>query len=140
VDFIFMGSNPWYLHKSHVGLLSEVQHIPWQANTVAYVDALFDIRPHFVVVPLQDNPFNRAKSNIAELEAQAAGAIAIVPDWEEWRSVVRYNETNEETPCDQLNRILNNLELRLDKYSPPPADRSLSAVNRMRYELLVNRL
>jgi hypothetical protein len=140
VDFIFMGSNPWYLHKSHVGLLSEIQHIPWQPNTVAYVDALFDIRPHFVVVPLQDNPFNRAKSNIAELEAQAAGAIAIVPDWEEWKSRARYRDAEEHTACDHLTAILNNLKIHLDKYSPPHAERSLSVVNAMRYELLTNRL
>jgi hypothetical protein len=140
VDFIFMGSNPWYLHKSQVGLLSEVQHIPWQPNTVAYVDALFDVRPHFVVVPLQDNPFNRAKSNIAELEAQAAGAIAIVPDWEEWKSRARYRDAEEHTACDHLTAILNNLKIHLDKYTPPPADRSLLVVNAMRYELLTNRL
>jgi hypothetical protein len=104
------------------------------------VDALFDIRPHFVVVPLQDNPFNRAKSNIAELEAQAAGAIAIVPDWEEWRSVVRYKATEEMTEVDMLRAILGTLSMRMSNYTPPPADRSLSAVNAMRYELLTNRI
>jgi hypothetical protein len=37
------------------------------------------------VVPLEDNAFNRCKSNIAQLEAIAVGALAIVPDWPEWQ-------------------------------------------------------
>ncbi len=36
------------------------------------------------VVPLEDSTFNRCKSNIAQLEALAVGALAIVPDWAEW--------------------------------------------------------
>lgn len=37
------------------------------------------------IVPLEDSPFNRCKSNIAQLEAIAIGALSIVPDWPEWQ-------------------------------------------------------
>jgi hypothetical protein len=36
------------------------------------------------IVPLEDIMFNRCKSDIAALEAQANGALSIVPDWPEW--------------------------------------------------------
>lgn len=42
-------------------------------------------RPALVVVPLEDQAFNRSKSNIAMIEATCAGAITLAPDWEEWR-------------------------------------------------------
>jgi len=44
----------------------------------------------YMIVPLAGNPFNYAKSNIAELEAVAAGIIPVVPDWAGWRAGVKY--------------------------------------------------
>lgn len=41
----------------------------------------------FMYVPLEDNPFNRAKSSIAALEALLAGTLAMAPAWEEWENV-----------------------------------------------------
>lgn len=42
-------------------------------------------RPAVVVVPLDDEPFNHCKSNIAWLEATHAGAVVVAPDMPEWR-------------------------------------------------------
>lgn len=42
-------------------------------------------RPAVVIVPLEDVPFNRAKSNVAWIEATQAGAVTVAPGWwEEW--------------------------------------------------------
>ncbi len=41
-------------------------------------------RPALVIVPLEDQGFNRSKSNIAWIEATAAGAVVLAPAWEEW--------------------------------------------------------
>lgn len=49
------------------------------------------------LVPLEDNPFNRSKSNIAQLEAIAVGALAIVPDWPEWQLPGSIKYTDPET-------------------------------------------
>ena len=43
------------------------------------------VRPMLTLVPLKDYQFNRAKSNIAFIEATLAGGVALVPDWEEWK-------------------------------------------------------
>ena len=57
-----------------------------------YMGALNALAPWLVMVPLADNMFNRSKSNLAWIEATAAGAVTLAPDWEEWRrpGVVNY--------------------------------------------------
>ena len=52
------------------------------------------ISPKYSVFPLVDTPFNRAKSNIAYLEAIMCGAIIVAPDWQEWRhpGVINYTD------------------------------------------------
>lgn len=50
------------------------------------------------VTMLEDNNFNRCKSNIMLLEALMAGAVPIVPNWDEWKLVpekLRYNNKTE---------------------------------------------
>jgi len=51
--------------------------------------------PAINVVPLVDCEFNRCKSNNAWLEATAAGALTIAPDWPEWQrpGVLNYSDT-----------------------------------------------
>lgn len=48
-------------------------------------------------VPLQDNQFNRCKSNIAWIEATYAGAVTIAPAWDEWNmpGVLNYKDDDE---------------------------------------------
>jgi hypothetical protein len=41
-------------------------------------------RADMMVVPLRDNAFNRAKSNIAQLEATFGGMLTVGPKWPEW--------------------------------------------------------
>ncbi len=50
--------------------------------------------PEIVVVPLEDISFNHSKSNIAWIEATAAGAVTLAPDWPEWRrpGVINYSD------------------------------------------------
>ena len=48
-------------------------------------------------VPLIEDGMNRCKSNIAWIEATAAGAVTIAPDWVEWQKpgVLNYNGLDE---------------------------------------------
>lgn len=66
-------------------------------DAVVYFRLLEKIRPSLFIVPLDDNPFNRAKSNIAWIEATHAGAVTIAPDFEEWRKpgIINYRTTKE---------------------------------------------
>ena len=48
-------------------------------DPINYFDFLKSIAPMLMVVPLEDNAFNRAKSNIVWLEGLHAGAITLAP-------------------------------------------------------------
>lgn len=91
VRFVFMSDNPpWFVEY----MKTEAEFVPWM-DYPSYMRALNDIAPDVVVVPLYDCPLNRAKSNIAALEACWAGALVVAPDWEEWQGngfIFRYAE------------------------------------------------
>lgn len=90
---------------------------------------------------LTDRPFNRAKSNIAWIEATAAGAKTIGPNFEEWRrpGVTTYSKLDQlgeallqesERPAHELiaDTAMSRTELR-ERYS-------LKAMNAKRYEAM----
>jgi hypothetical protein len=82
----FQGFYPWTFAES-AGIRQEQLKVGTYIHDYwEYMDFLrFQVRPWALVVPLKDNAFNRGKSNIAALEAIWAGAIPIVPDWDEWQ-------------------------------------------------------
>ena len=53
----------------------------WNMDIFAYFQRLIQLKPHFVVFPLEDNTFNKCKSNIAAIEATVAGAVCIAPEY-----------------------------------------------------------
>jgi hypothetical protein len=63
-------------------------------DPINYFDFLRVLRPALMIVPLEDNEFNRAKSNITYLEGLHAGAISLAPDFDEWRrpGVINYKD------------------------------------------------
>lgn len=79
--FSFMGYNPWFI----------VEHIEKQSkvtppmDVLKYHQLLRHTYPNIMIVPLADHAFNRAKSNIAWIEATYAGAVTLAPAWEEWK-------------------------------------------------------
>lgn len=77
------GDDFWFLHldsKDHIG---KMHHEPAK-DVISYMSMLTKYNPLLVHVPLEDNKFNRSKSNIALIEACLAGTIPVCPDWEEW--------------------------------------------------------
>lgn len=90
IDVASRNPVPWAFHgitESNYGL---VEAIPGaqplkMTDPVTYFHDLAALRPKVVVVPLDDNPFNRSKSNIAWIEATYAGAVCVAPDWPEWQ-------------------------------------------------------
>lgn len=73
--FIFMGFSPWFL-----GDTTNKANVP-SMDIVIYMKTLFDMAPSCLHVPLHDNAFNRAKSNIAYIEGSYAGAVCVIPAW-----------------------------------------------------------
>lgn len=61
------------------------QFIEWQADASQYIFSLAKLQPEYIWKPLVVNAFNEAKSNIAFLEATAAGALCLTnmpgSDW-----------------------------------------------------------
>jgi hypothetical protein len=49
-----------------------------------YIKYIKELRPRILFVPLVDNLFNRAKSNISWLEATTAGAVCLATDLPEF--------------------------------------------------------
>lgn len=78
----FLGFRPWfladYMPKANF-------HGGWEFIT--YYQKMVEINPDIIIVPLHDNIFNHSKSNIAALEGAVMGAVALVPDWEEWKRI-----------------------------------------------------
>jgi hypothetical protein len=54
--------------------------------------ALWDMAPACLHVPLADNMFNRAKSNIAAIEGGFAGAVCVCPNWWNLPGTLSYND------------------------------------------------
>jgi len=84
----FMGFNPIrYVPKCTWVGERDINH---------YMKYIRDLRPLAFLFPMIDNPFNRARSNIAWLEATIAGSICIAPNWPEWkhRGIIHCNQEN----------------------------------------------
>jgi hypothetical protein len=82
LQHLFFGSLPWYLHKDYGGHLEKLYHENFTSTILQYFDKLRDINPTYMIVPLENNAFNRAKSNIAAIEATMyAGAVTIYPSY-----------------------------------------------------------
>jgi hypothetical protein len=78
--WLFLGPYPWMLE-------GKIKNIIHQDNMdlIKYMKLIKEVGPAINIVPLHDSPFNRAKSNIASLEATYAGALTLGPAWEGWK-------------------------------------------------------
>lgn len=88
--FVFFGFNPWMLDTSD----RDVSYIPSQ-DIYSYQRTLEVINPDALIVPLEDNRLNRAKSNVAWLETSRFGTRCVAPDFDpwSWSSIALYPET-----------------------------------------------
>lgn len=77
--FVFVGFNPWMLNTVD----RNVSYVP-STDIYSYFKILETINPDVLLVPLEDNMLNRAKSHIAWLETARFGTNAVVRFWSEW--------------------------------------------------------
>jgi hypothetical protein len=91
LKFHFVGFLPWHMLSNVDGIFESklddtngISHRPPNEVTLYFKNVLAT-RPDIVIVPLVDNDFNRAKSNIAWVEGAWAGGHVIAPDWDEWK-------------------------------------------------------
>ena len=76
--FYFVGMQP--------SMLKPMPNMRWvkPIERTVFEDGMALLKPRVMIVPLQDNLFNRCKSNIAAIHAVYAGAVPVVPDMDGW--------------------------------------------------------
>lgn len=77
LKWTFMGYNPWMIIRD----LKQALHVDYFEEPTVFFETLRRMDGNILIVPLNDNPFNRCKSNIAGLEAIVCGKIPIAPAW-----------------------------------------------------------
>lgn len=86
IDFHFWGAAPdLALGREYGGHMDTWNYKPWQPGMPDYFKRGKMLQPNFVVVPLQDDPFNRAKSFIGWLEGTYFGAVCIASGLPEFK-------------------------------------------------------
>jgi hypothetical protein len=83
----FMGELPWYLLKTYGGHLDRLNWDSFTPSTAKYFDKIKEIAPEAFIFPLEDNEFNRCKSNIAWIEATLSGAACFAAALPEFLNV-----------------------------------------------------
>jgi hypothetical protein len=77
----FIGYNPWFLTDSMPHTQTFITN---GMSPIEYHHHISLLQASAFMVPLDESPFNRCKSNIAWMEAAFAGAASLVPNWDEW--------------------------------------------------------
>ena len=77
--FVFVNNYPHFLDER-----PNVSYLPWMHLT-EYMHKTWMMKPAVVWAPLEDNLFNRCKSNCGWIEASHMQAITIGPDFNEWQ-------------------------------------------------------
>lgn len=80
--FYFAGFCPYFLMNE---IPKEQFFYVQPCDITLYLRFLGELEPQITIVPLLDNPLNRAKSNIAWLEATWAKSAVLAPDFPEWK-------------------------------------------------------
>ena len=90
----FFGYNPWQI-TINFSPVKWRYHIP--EDIMVYVENLRSIKGQLMHVPLVEDGLNLCKSNIAWIEATAAGMVTLAPDWHEWQKpgVLNYKSIDE---------------------------------------------
>lgn len=112
----FFGYDPFYI-------TGNFDATKWKYFTpqdiMIYSDQLRNIKPQVMFVPLVQDNLNKCKSNIAWIEATAAGAVTIAPDWPEWQrpGVINYNSVGDYWRHEFSEDFLSKLKAPLDGYA-----------------------
>lgn len=105
--FNFIGNPFWYT----IEILDDAKKrenivVTESIDPIEYFKLLTLIRPTAMQVPLNDSSFNRAKSNIAWIEAVHGGGICLAPNWPEWQRPGIINYTGPQDYQEKLIAIM----------------------------------
>jgi hypothetical protein len=94
-SFEFIGEPFWWTIEE-IRKVAKPQQVSVTAamDPIKYFNYMDSQAPALMIVPLEDQGFNRSKSNIAWIEATGAGAVTVAPHWPEWEmpGVINYQK------------------------------------------------
>lgn len=95
--WVFQGDKPWFVFEA----LGENTVFGDPLDPIIYMLQMQAMKPPVMMVPLENNVFNRSKSNIAWLEAAFFGGMTLAPAWEEWDrpGVLAYTDAKDFADC-----------------------------------------
>jgi len=144
IEWHFFGAMPDMMLKEYGGHLEKVHINTWTSSVRNYFETLYAIAPDYVIFPLENNLFNKCKSNIAWIEATQAGAVCIAPDYMPEFSRVPMKPYN---TIDELKNIIEHINndnsghqqflhgLAVEKLK---SDFALSKINNIRLQIAAN--
>jgi len=111
--WVFMGDDPWFI-KTNDNENNILYIAPKDA--VAFYKDLYTASPLLFHVPLKNDDFNLAKSNIAMLEAVLAGTTILAPKTEEWEHDGVFTYTSKEDYLTKLKALSCSTNTYIEKY------------------------
>lgn len=132
--WMFMGYNPWMIAQK----LRASTHVDYLDEPTMFFETLRRVDGNMMIVPLNDNPFNRCKSNIAGMEAILCGLLPVVPLW--WDDL---NFLGEGTFKERTQELLGMDESRKQSHHKDLLcvlrdNYNLVDVNKFRYDIIKN--
>jgi hypothetical protein len=103
-QWVFMGAFPPPL-KPYIES-GEIEFHPWQ-NLYQYPKKIYDLNINMMIAPLQDNPFNKSKSDIKFIEACILGIPVVCQDIETYKDAI-LKFKNGDDMIDIIERTLKN--------------------------------
>jgi glycosyltransferase involved in cell wall biosynthesis len=101
-QWVFLGAFP--LPLQHLVASGKVEFHPWE-RTYTYAEKIYNLNINAMVAPLQDNTFNRAKSDLKLVEASCFGIPIVCQDMCTYEDATFKFKTGDEM-VDQLDVIL----------------------------------
>jgi hypothetical protein len=102
--WVFMGAYPPPL-QPYISM-GEIEFHPWQ-NLYQYPKKIYDLNINMMIAPLQDNPFNKSKSDIKFIEACILGIPVVCQDIETYKDAI-LKFKNGDDMIDIIERTLKN--------------------------------
>lgn len=131
----FFGYNPYFITR--ICDPAKVRYLKAE-DIIQYFKLLKFHKPHLMHVPLSDNYFNKCKSNIAWIEATAAGAACVAPDWPEWQRPGILNYKNPEEYYNILTSLPDLEKSWKESHDFIMENLTLTKVNYQRKEIIEN--
>lgn len=140
LKWVFMGDDPWFIKTTENE--KNIIYIP-PSDAVSFYKDLYKSKPFLLHVPLKNDDFNLAKSNIAMLEAILAGTTILAPKTHEWEHDGVFTYTDKHDYLEKLRALSYSTNTYIEKHYKLIVEEVkdkflLSKTNELRKEIIKN--